>query len=247
MKSGILCILLLLLGPKLLVAQLVLTSPNGTILTTGNGLAFMAKSALADVEGNVYNIATIGTQTWMADNLKSTKYNDGTSLPNVTDDNTWSTTTSAAYCYYDNDPSNKDSHGALYNWYAVDNNDASKMASNGGKNICPKGWHVPSDAEWTTLVDYLGTNANGKLKETGLAHWSDPNQGATNESGFTAVPGGFRHFAGFVFFQKNDYLWMWSTTWYGHGGTIRIYSLDYPVSQNMQMERYGLSVRCLKD
>ena len=116
-------------------------------------------------------------------NLKTTKYNDGTSIPNVTNDTSWSNLTTGAYCWYNNDVSYKNPYGALYNWYAV----------NTGK-LAPKGWHVPSDAEWTTLITYLGGEsiAGGKLKEAGTTHWLSPNTEATNSTGFSALPGGRR-------------------------------------------------------
>jgi uncharacterized protein (TIGR02145 family) len=139
---------------------------------------------VSDVDGNTYKVVIIGTQVWMAENLKTTKYSDGTPIPLVTDNTAWSNLTTPGYCWYNNDSATiAQTYGALYNWYTVNTG-----------NLCPAGWHVPTDAEWTILITYLGGEdvAGGKLKEAGTAHWSSPNTGATNETGFTALPGGFR-------------------------------------------------------
>jgi uncharacterized protein (TIGR02145 family) len=127
-----------------------------------------------DGDNNYYPVVQINTQLWMAENLKTTKYNDVTAIPNVIDDATWTFATTSAYCDYSNNPANSTTYGRLYNWYAVDNNAATKVASNGGKNVCPTSWHVPTDAEWTILTTFLGGEsvAGGKLKETGTTHWT---------------------------------------------------------------------------
>jgi uncharacterized protein (TIGR02145 family) len=136
---------------------------------------------IKDADGNVYTSVTIGTQVWMVENLKTTKYSDGTTIPNATDYIDGTNLTVGAYCWYDNDIANKTPYGGLYNWYAVNTN-----------KICPTGWHLPSDSELATLATFLGGEAiaGSKLKEAGTTHWIDPNIGATNESGFTALPGG---------------------------------------------------------
>lgn len=141
------------------------------------------------IDGDVYRTDTIGSQVWMVENLKTTKYNDGSSIPNVTDNTTWNGLNTGAYCWYNSDISNKKPYGALYNWYTL----------NTGK-LAPYGWHVPTDVEWESLIDHLGGEsvAGGKLKESGTTHWQTPNIGATNESGFTAVPGGFRSQDGII-------------------------------------------------
>ena len=155
--------------------------------------------SVTDIDGNIYRTVVIGTQVWMAENLKTTKYIDGTDIPNVTDISEWSTLTSGAYCWYNNDLSNKKSYGALYNWYAV-NSDI----------LCPTGWHMPTNAQWMILTTYLGGEsvAGGKLKEIGTAHWRSPNSGATNETKFTALPGGILHSeVSFINITKNTYWW----------------------------------------
>ncbi len=157
--------------------------------------------ACTDGDYNIYPVVTIGTQTWMAENLKTTRYNDGTVIPNVTDNATWSTTTSGSYCDYLNTPAYSTTYGKLYNWYAV--------GSTNTKNVCPTGWHVPIDAELTTLQSFLGGEivAGGKLKEKGTTHWLTPNTSATNETGFTALPGGYRSASGtFGFMGNTGYL-----------------------------------------
>ncbi|HEY5590606.1 MAG TPA: FISUMP domain-containing protein [Paludibacter sp.] len=143
--------------------------------------------ACQDADGYNYTIVNIGTQTWMAENLRTTKYNDNSAIPNVTDNVAWSALTTGAYCDHDNSTSNGAIYGHLYNWYAVNTG-----------ILAPTGWHVPTDAEWTTLVTFLGGDnvAGGKLKETGTAHWVTPNTGATNETGFGALPAGGRAFDG---------------------------------------------------
>ena len=151
--------------------------------------------SVTDVEGNVYNAIYIGDQVWMKENLKTTKYNDNTPIPNVTGATEWSNLTTAAYCWYGNIITYKDTYGALYNWYAV----------NTGK-LCPAGWHVPSDEEWHQMVLTLDAAATlavsesliagGKLKEGGTTHWTTPNTGADNSSNFTGLPGGYRNFDG---------------------------------------------------
>ena len=202
--------------------------------------------SVSDVEGNTYKTVTIGNQIWMAENLKTTKYNDGTTIPLVTDSTVWKKLSTPGYCWYNNDATaNKNIYGALYNWYTL----------NTGK-LCPTGWHVPSDAEWTILTTYLGgeTVAGGKLKETGTSHWLSPNTGATNESGFAAVPGGYRYFGG-TFYDLGGFGYWWSTTesfsmeysfttiayylqmYYGYSGVSRSY---------FEKQR-GFSVRCLRD
>jgi uncharacterized protein (TIGR02145 family) len=120
----------------------------------------------------------------MAENLRTTKYSDSTEIPNVTDNTAWEALTTGAYCNYNNTTSADTiaTYGRLYNWYAATDS----------RNIAPAGWHVPTDAEWTTLTTYLGGEsvAGGKMKETGITHWISPNTGATNESGFSATPAG---------------------------------------------------------
>ncbi len=139
-------------------------------------------TTVIDIDGNVYKIITIGTQTWMAENLKTTKLYDGTSIPNITKSSDWYVLKTFAYCWYNNDSTiNKNVYGALYNWYTVFTD-----------KICPQGWHVPSNDEWTTLTTFIGglSNAGGALKEIDTTHWNSPNTNATNESGFTALPSG---------------------------------------------------------
>ena len=207
---------------------------------------------VSDTEGNVYKTIKIGSQIWMADNLRVTKYNDGTTIPLITDGTAWSTASmngDPGYCFYDTLGTNyatysQDTFGALYNWYSID------TLSNGDKNVCPTGWHMPTDGEWTTLTTYLGGTdvGGGKMKEAGLVHWSFPNTGATNESGFSGLPGGSRFSDG-------------SFNNIGLDGSLRsstessiIFAVNRGLSSNVDdvykangHKGSGLSVRCLMD
>ncbi len=198
-------------------------------------------NTVTDVDGNVYNIITIGTQTWMASNLRVTKYNDGNAIPNVVDDAQWQGLTAGAYCNYNNTTASANSYGRLYNWYAV----------NSGK-LCPAGWHVPSDAEWQTLINNLGgaAVAGGKLKEAGLAHWMSPNEGASNSSAWTGLPGGFRSEDGLYFSATTNGFW-WTSTPSNDPGYPLYYLLDFNsaaiASGNDGLQSAGNAVRCIKD
>lgn len=191
---------------------------------------------VTDTVGNVYNTVKIGTQVWMAENLKTTKYNDGTAIPLVTDNGAWDGLTTGAYCWYNNDSiTSENPYGKLYNWYVVNTGD-----------LCPIGWHVPTDDECTILINYLGGEsvAGGKLKETGTTHWKSPNTGATNERGFTSLPSGYRPF-GFI----GSYGFWWSSTESSTSKawcTVTQYNSSgaYRVSNN---KINGFSVRCLQD
>ncbi len=140
-------------------------------------------SCIKDIEGNVYKTVTIGNQTWMAENLKVSKYSDGTTIPNITEIVQWQKNITGSWSYFNNDSVNNAKYGKLYNWYSV-----SKM-SNGNKNICPTGWRVPSDLDWSELIDFIGDNAGAKMKEIGITSWKLKNSDATNSSLFTALPG----------------------------------------------------------
>ncbi|MBN2480603.1 MAG: fibrobacter succinogenes major paralogous domain-containing protein [Bacteroidales bacterium] len=144
-----------------------------------------ANNTVKDGVGNVYHIVAVGTQEWMTENLKVTHYRNGDPIPNEIDFTEWKNLTKGAYCWYDNDEAaNKDTYGALYNSFLFTDS----------RNICPAGWHVPTDEECTTLTEYLGgvDAAGGKLKESGTEHWDLPNAGDTNETNFAALPGGYR-------------------------------------------------------
>ena len=160
---------------------------------------------VTDIDGNKYNTIQIGTQIWMAENLKTTKLNDGTEIPTVTDNTAWSTMTNPGFCWYKNNATiYKDIFGAIYNWYTV----------NTGK-LCPAGWHVPAINEYQVLSSFLDGNSGGKLKEVGLTHWTFPNEGATNESGFTAIPSGYRDLYG-SFDLIGEQAYWWSGTVYNN-------------------------------
>jgi uncharacterized protein (TIGR02145 family) len=214
----------------------------------GNQLFFITipPGEVTDVDLNVYKTVTIGTQIWMTENLKTTKYRDGSEIPRVTDNTEWSSLTTGAYCWYKNDETKyRNLYGAYYNFYAV----------NTGK-LCPTGWHVPTDTEWTELTNYLGGNTTGgKLKEAGTIFssppglWNHPNTDATNETGFIARPGGERSNAGS--FSLDGYYGNWwssrepsqSSAWYRsmasmHGDVGRMWGDN---------KKQGFSVRCTKD
>ena len=199
-------------------------------------------------EGIAFKTIKIGTQIWMAENLRTTKFNDGTDIPYITDNIEWSKLTTPGYCWYNNDEASyKETSGALYNWYTV----------NTGK-LCPSGWHVPTHEDFKVLSDYLGGDAvaGGKLKESGTVHWKGSNVGATNEIGFTALPSGlregltdYRNIQGREFFYSmdTDGFW-WTSTESGSGARIRhiwrnltTFAADYSV-KNM-----GFAVRCIKN
>ncbi len=210
-----------------------------TGVTTAEFNPSVTYDTMTDQDGNVYKTVTIGTQTWMAENLRTTMYNDGiTAIPNVPDGEALIT---GAYWNYNNTTVTDDiaTYGRLYNWYAV----------NTGK-LAPKGWHVPTDAEWTTLTNYLGDEsvAGGKLKETGTIHWAGDNTGATNETGFTALPGGNRSADG-TFESFGAFGFYWSAT-----GSDASYASGWDagyrysnVYSNGYDKGFGFSVRCVKD
>jgi uncharacterized protein (TIGR02145 family) len=197
------------------------------------------EDTITDIEGNVYNTVKIGNQIWMKENLKTSKYSDGEEIPLVTDKTDWDNLTSPGYCWYENTDSIGTTYGALYNWYCV----------NTGK-LCPGGWHVPMDEEWTVLTTYLGGEeiAGGKLKESGTNHWENQNAGATNESGFTALPGGYRNYNGTYDNIVNFGYWWTATEKDAVYARNRYMFYLYPnVYSYLRRKDIGYSVRCVKD
>ena len=195
--------------------------------------------ACTDGDNNNYPVVTIDAQIWMAENLKTTKFKDGTtSITNITEGNLWGVSI-PAYCWYNNnEAANKTTYGALYNWYTVNTG-----------NLCPTGWHVPTDVEWKTLATAMGDYliAGGKLKETGTAHWISPNKGATNESGFTALPAGARSGGTFAYIGSVGSWWV-SNEYSSVSGWCRdIDHNDTILSRYVSPKVIGLSVRCLRD
>jgi uncharacterized protein (TIGR02145 family) len=194
---------------------------------------------------------TIGTQIWTTKNLDITTYRDGTPIPQVSDPTAWAALTTGAWCYYNNDSGNGTTYGKLYNWYAVAgiNDNASLSNPSLRKQFAPIGWHVPSDEDWTTLMDFLGSEAGagGMMKETGTAHWLSPNTEATNSSGFTVLPGGYRYNNGeFATLGTSGNLW--STLEDSSNAYYR--GLNYnnaSTYRNFYSKKFGFSVRCIRD
>jgi uncharacterized protein (TIGR02145 family) len=235
--------------------------------TFGNDVTFTteASGTVTDVDGNIYNTITIGTQVWMKENLKTTKYNDGTAISNITDNTAWAASTAGAYSDYSNTPANSTTYGRLYNWYTVDNNAATKVVSNGGKNVCPTGWHIPSDDEWTTLTDYLinngygyaGSGSNIAKSMAATSGWTTNttagsvgnDQASNNRSGFSALPGGSRDYYNGAFVNVVDNGLWWSST-----QTLSTYAFyryiiyaNTIIVSNLGYKQSGFSVRCLRD
>jgi uncharacterized protein (TIGR02145 family) len=198
------------------------------------------KNKIADIDGNTYDTIRIGSQTWMAENLRTTHFRNGDPIPEVTGDAEWKSLTSPGYCNYDNSIAIADTYGHLYNWYAVSDE----------RNIAPEGWHVPTINEWLILMDYLGGQniAGGKLKERGTEHWASPNIQASNESGFTGLPGGVR-------MSYGDFSSLSHTgDWWAIDELTGVTSLSYYISYAhpilgpaIYLKQYGLQVRCIKD
>ncbi len=228
------------------------TNSDGT--SYGNSLNFTTNqtgnsNTVTDIDGNVYNTVTIGTQVWMKENLKTTRYRNGNSIPTTLSDAQWHSTTSGAYSVYNNDPSNNITYGKLYNWYAVSD----------PRNIAPAGWHIPSASEWQTLINYLGGTsvAGGKLKAVS-ALWNSPNTGATNSSGFTGLPAGFRDDGNFpgqpiVRYGGLGTVAEWWTSSLNPNPSsppvldFAIYNSNASIFQAEDYKGVGFPVRCIKD
>jgi len=200
-------------------------------------------SNVIDIDGNIYKTVKIGTQIWMSENLKTSRYRNGDPIPIVTDNTTWSGLTNGARCWYDNDSTLYEySYGNLYNWYAASDN----------RNICPTGWHVPSDNEWTIMIDYLGglSVAGGKMKVKGTTYWNSPNLGATNETGFTSLPGGYRKGWDGVYVDIKNSGYFWSSSeidpFFNWNCYIN-YNSNSILRFSVVNSRDGFSIRCIKD
>jgi uncharacterized protein (TIGR02145 family) len=233
--------------------QLSFTTSSGN---SNSGSIFnpnLTYGTVSDIDGNTYKTIEIVTQVWMAENLRTTKYRDGSNIPVVTDSTQWANNWNIGnplqqpmMCWYNNDQATYTTNkfGALYNWYAIN------PATNGNKNVCPTGWHVPSDAEWTTLTTFLGGQsvAGGKMKSTGTQYWISPNTGATNSSGWSGLPGGYRGASG-PFATIGYYGGWWSSTEGSTDGAwLRL--LDYSnggVNRGNYGKTVGFSVRCVRD
>lgn len=198
-----------------------------------------------DYDGNEYQTVVIGNQEWMAENLKVTHYNNGDAIQYVQSESSepdvWENLNTGAYGYYDDNTTHQETYGNLYNWYAVDDD----------RGVCPVGWHVPTDEEWTVLTENLGgaSVAGGKMKEAGLEHWNSPNTGATNESGFAGLPSGYRINSNGNYLNIGYYGYFWSfseddssNAWY------RVLGYDYAsVGRYGGSKQYGFSVRCVRN
>jgi uncharacterized protein (TIGR02145 family) len=210
----------------------------------GSPLTFF--TLLGDADGNVYHVASIGTQTWMTENLRTTKYNDNADIPNITDNTLWSTATAHAYSWYSNNSGYKSTFGALYNWFAVNSD-----------KLCPTGWHVPTDADFATLEMFLGIASadvnnygfRGTTEGTEMKSTSGWNTGnGTNTSGFTALPAGYRYFSDGTFQGQTTYTFFWTATetdaprsWFR-----RLDDTNAAVYRGAVEKQAGKSVRCVK-
>jgi uncharacterized protein (TIGR02145 family) len=201
--------------------------------------------SISDIDGNIYHIIPIGRQKWFRENLRVTHYRNGDEIPMVTLDNQWKILTSGGYCFYDNLPSNGSTYGNLYNWHALSNS----------HGLCPSGWHVPSDKEWAEIGDSLGGNivAGGKLKSTGTIEgstglWYAPNTDATNSSGFSGVPGGYRINYGTYYSLGNvGYFWSSTDTAVVNAWNYILDANNGELKRNFNLKTNGFSVRCCKD
>jgi uncharacterized protein (TIGR02145 family) len=243
---ALIIVMVFILGPMPGCENADHVSPNSTNgKTTALFNPTKIYGSLTDQEGNIYKTITIGSQTWMAENLRTTRYRNGENIPEETDDILWHNLKTGAYCIYQNTKSIDTiaTYGRLYNWFAV----------NDSRNIAPEGWHVPTLYEWKIMENFLGgdTIAGGKLKESGTIHWRKAwNTNTTNESGFTALPGGYR--VG-TFYSIGEFAYWWTATegeeniyfdsawhrhvfWFGDGTG----GCDCP-------KYFGKSVRCVKD
>jgi uncharacterized protein (TIGR02145 family) len=196
--------------------------------------------SVSDIDGNTYRTIQIGNQTWMAENLKTTKYNDNEDIPLVTDNTNWSNLTTHAYSWYSNSSASyKDVYGALYNWYTI--------AS--GK-LCPAGWHVFTENELLTLHTFLGggTDTGSKMKETGNTHWALPNALTTNETGWTGLPGGRRNEEG-LFTSIGFGGYWWSASEFSSTAAVdaMLYYDFIFLDSNNYKKTNGMSVRCVMD
>jgi len=220
------------------------------------------QDTVEDIDGNVYHTVKIGTQIWMVENFNVTHYRNGDPIPVMTNDSLWSELTKGAYCNYKNYPPNCKIYGKLYNFYAITDK----------RNIAPIGWHVPSEVEWQTLEKTLGmtqesvdsfgaygTIQGGILKETDTIHWKGTNVGATNSSGFTALPGGFRDYNGKFIGLKTSGSW-WTSTEQNSVGDSKVdprfqkfafyhmlFNVNSKIFRILVQQEQGCSVRCIKD
>ncbi len=201
-------------------------------------LQVFAGSRVKDIDGNVYKAVKIGSQIWMAENLKTTKYNNGdtigTTYPSTLDIS--GETTPKYQWAHGGDENNVITYGRLYTWYAITDS----------RHVCPFGWHVPSDAEWDTLTSYLATNQGSKLKEAGTTHWKSPNTAATNETGFTALPGNGRSETGTYNTIGQSGYW-WTSKGTTTANTRSMYYNSTTVTYGFGNSSKGFSVRCIKD
>jgi uncharacterized protein (TIGR02145 family) len=206
-------------------------------------LSTIEETQVSDADENVYSVINIGAQTWMLENLRVTRFADGTGIRFAMENSQWVLEGSYAYCWFLNSESgNKDIYGALYNWSIV----------NSEKDLCPSGWHIPDDADWSVLIEFLGgaEQAGGKLKEEGTAHWVSPNTGATNESGFTALPGSYRTATGEFFSVEARTVGAWWSAGDGGAGSypsVKLYANDAKLHTEDSDAGSGYSVRCIKD
>lgn len=225
---------------KLRIPYFLLIAVTFYIISAGCTKEEKPPDPVADIEGNIYKTVRIGTQIWMAENLRTSKYNDSTDIPLTIGSMQWNNLANAGYCWYDNDElAFGPSYGALYNGFTVAT----------GK-LCPVGWHIPEKQEWLVLREFLGDSvkAGGKLKEAGLTNWQSPNKGADNSSGFTAVAAGIRYFEG-TFSSDRSYTSIWSASdaTQGELWCTSLYFAETTFSLNHRSKRYGFSVRCLKN
>ena len=234
------------LPPRMTTAERnAIASPaTGLIIfnTTTNSLEIRNSSAWVSLSPAADALPTIqiGTQKWTKYNLDVAFYRNGDSIPQVTDPTAWAGLTTGAWCYYNNDPIQGNKYGKLYNWYAV----------NDPRGLAPQGWHIPSDAEWTTLATTLGgaSVAGGKMKEAGTVNWTAPNTGADNNSGFVGLPGGTRLNNG-TFFNVGTFGYWWSSTEYitSDAWSRYLFYNEVSVGSYNYHKRHGFSVRCLRD
>jgi uncharacterized protein (TIGR02145 family) len=217
-------------------------NPNINFTSIGTPVGKFS-DCIKDIDGNTYKTVIIGTQTWMAENLKTSKYNDGTSITNINEDNQWKNDTMGAYVTFNTAYNTK--YGKSYNWYVVG------KTNNSNKNVCPSGWHVPTDGEWTALIDYLGGSsvAGDKMKEVGITSWASPNMDATNISLFTGLPGGGTgpSYVGGSDLGVTGGWWSKTKNDEKQAYVIGIDSGSSKVYKNAININTGVSIRCVKD